>query len=188
MKKTKWFLLAAAAVVGSCAFAAHDGAPPPYPNFGLPRVEEMMFLVLQIGVIIFAARLGGALASMARLPSILGELAAGIVIGPWALGGIGIGDGLFASGLFHGAELRALARETGVMFDATSPALYGIATLASVILLFLSGLETDLKMFLKYSFVGSMVGLGGVVVSFLLGDLCAVWLLPQFFPHFADLA
>ena len=77
MKKTKWFLLAAAAVVGSCAFAAHDGAPPPYPNFGLPRVEEMMFLVLQIGVIIFAARLGGALASMARLPSILGELAAG---------------------------------------------------------------------------------------------------------------
>ena len=66
------------------------------------------------------------------------------------------------------------------MFDATSPALYGIATLAWVILLFLSGLETDLKMFLKYSFVGSMVGLGGVVVSFLLGDLCAVWLLPHF--------
>ena len=188
MKKTKWFLLAAAAMAGTCAFAAHDGAPPPYPNFGLPRVEEMMFLVLQIGVIIFAARLGGALASMLRLPSILGELAAGIVIGPWALGGIGIGDGLFASGLFHGAELRAIAKETGVLFDATSPALYGIATLASVILLFLSGLETDLKMFLKYSFVGSMVGLGGVVVSFLLGDLCAVWLLPQFFPHFAELA
>ena len=40
-----------------------------------------------------------------------------------------------------------------------------------VILLFLSGLETDLKMFLKYSFVGSMVGLGGVVVSFLVGAM-----------------
>ena len=179
-----------AAVVATTAlgaFAAHEGGPPPYPNFGLPRVEEMMFLVLQIGVIIFAARLGGALASLLRLPSILGELAAGIVIGPWALGGVGFGDGLFASGLFHGAELRALAKETGHMFDATSPALYGIATLASVILLFLSGLETNLKMFLKYSFVGSMVGLGGVVVSFLFGDLCAVWLLPQFFPHFAEL-
>ena len=148
----------------------------------------MMFLVLQIGVIIFAARLGGALASMLKLPSILGELAAGIAIGPWALGGIGFGDGLFASGLFHGAELRRIFVETGHMFDATSPALYGIATLASVILLFLSGLETNLKMFLKYSFVGSMVGLGGVLVSFLLGDLCAVWLLPKFFPHFAELA
>ena len=147
-----------------------------------------MFLVLQIGVIIFAARLGGALASMLKLPSILGELAAGIAIGPWALGGIGFGDGLFASGLFHGAELRRIFAETGHMFDATSPALYGIATLASVILLFLSGLETNLKMFLKYSFVGSMVGLGGVLVSFLLGDFCAVWLLPKFFPHFAELA
>ncbi|MBR2837741.1 MAG: cation:proton antiporter [Kiritimatiellae bacterium] len=185
MRKNRWIAVSAVALAAMGAFAAHDGAPPPYPNFGLPRVEEMMFLVLQIGVIIFAARLGGALASMARLPSILGELAVGVVIGPWALGGIGFGDGLFAGGLFHGAELRAIAKETGVMFDATSPALYGIATLASVILLFLSGLETNLKMFLKYSFVGSMVGLGGVVVSFLLGDLCAVWLLPKFFAVFA---
>lgn len=146
-----------------------------------------MFLVLQIGVIIFAARVGGAIASLFKLPSILGELAAGIVIGPWALGGIGIGDGLFAGGLFHGAELRAIAKETGHMFDATSPALYGIATLASVILLFLSGLETNLKLFLRYSFVGLMVGLGGVIVSFVFGDLCAVYLLPEFFEHFSYL-
>ena len=186
MRKTRLFVAVAAALAASCVFASHEGGPLPYPNFGLPRVEEMMFLVLQIGVIIFAARLGGALASMLRLPSILGELAAGIAIGPWALGGIGFGDGLFASGLFHGAELRRIFAETGHMFDATSPALYGIATLASVILLFLSGLETNLKMFLKYSFVGSMVGLGGVVGSFLLGDLCAVWLLPKFFAVFAE--
>jgi len=186
MKRGKLFLSVVMTLLAAGAFAAHE-APPPYPNFGLPRVEEMMFLVLQIGVIIFAARLGGAIASLMKLPSILGELAAGIVIGPWALGGIGFGDGLFAGGLFHGAELRAIAKETGHMFDATSPSLYGIATLASVILLFLSGLETNLKLFLKYSFVGLMVGLGGVIVSFLFGDLCAVYLLPQFFEHFAYL-
>lgn len=186
--KSKKFLVAAACVFAAAGvFAAHDGGTPPYPNFGLPRVEEMMFLVLQIGVIIFAARLGGAMASLLKLPSILGELAAGVVIGPWALGGIGFGDGIFASGLFHGAELRAIAKETGHMFDATSPALYGIATLASVILLFLSGLETNLKLFLRYSFVGLMVGLGGVIVSFLFGDLCAVYLLPEFFEHFSYL-
>jgi len=91
----------------------------------------MLFLVLQIGVIIFAARLGGAVASIFKLPSILGELAAGIVIGPWALGGIGFGDGLFAGGLFHGAQLREIGKAAGVMPDATTPALYGIATLAS---------------------------------------------------------
>ena len=186
MKYKKMLVLAAGAMAAACAFAGHV-APPPYPNFGLPRTEEMMFLVLQIGLIIFAAKLGGMLASLVRLPSILGELAAGIVIGPWALGGIGFGDGLFAEGLFHGAALRSIASSTGVAFDAASPALYGIATLASVILLFLSGLETNLKMFLKYSFVGSMVGIGGVLVSFLFGDLCAVYLLPRFFDSFAFL-
>jgi Kef-type K+ transport system membrane component KefB/mannitol/fructose-specific phosphotransferase system IIA component (Ntr-type) len=186
MKIKKTIVMFACAFAAACAFAGH-GEVPPYPNFGLPRTEEMMFLVLQIGVIIFAAKLGGMLASLARLPSILGELGAGIVIGPWALGGIGFGDGLFASGLFHGAALRDIAASTGVAFDAASPALYGIATLASVILLFLSGLETNLKMFLKYSFVGSMVGVGGVLVSFVFGDLCAVYLLPEFFEHFAFL-
>ena len=186
MRSKKTIVLAACMLAAACAFAGH-GSVPPYPNFGLPRTEEMMFLVLQIGVIIFAAKLGGMLASLARLPSILGELAAGIVIGPWALGGIGFGTGLFADGLFHGAALRGIAASTGVAFDAASPALYGIATLASVILLFLSGLETNLKMFLKYSFVGSMVGVGGVAVSFLFGDLCAVYLLPEFFEHFAFL-
>ena len=194
-------LIVFATVMAAMGLFAHEAAPA-YPNFGLPRVEEMMFLVLQIGIIIFAAKLGGMLASLVKLPSILGELAAGIVIGPWALGGIGFGSGIFEHGLFNGAALKLMnAAATGaphamfgttvgnnVMFDATSPALYGIATLASVILLFLSGLETNLKMFLKYSFVGSMVGVGGVVVSFVFGDLCAVYLLPQFFESFKELA
>lgn len=188
-------MIAAVAIVAAGASIAAGTAGAAYPNFGFPRVEEMMFLVLQIGVIIFAARLGGAIASILRLPSIIGELAAGVAIGPWALGGIGFGDGVFRYGLFNGAALRAINAASsgpacamfgttagaGAVFDATSPALYGIATLASVILLFLSGLETNLKMFLKYSFAGSLVGLGGVVVSFLFGDWCAVEFLPRFF-------
>ena len=189
MKSKKiWFAIAVMmAVMGVYAGGGH-GNNPPYPNFGLPRVEEMMFLVLQIGVIIFAAKLGGMVASFFKLPSILGELAAGIVIGPWALGGIGFGDGIFSGGLFHGASLRALQAETGVMYAATTPELYGFATLASIILLFLSGLETNLRLFLKYSFVGLMVGIGGVVGSFFLGNLCAVTLLPVFFEKFRYLA
>ena len=193
-------------VVLTCLFAAGVSAGetfvPAYPNFGLPRVEEMMFLVLQIGIIIFAAKIGGMIASLFKLPSILGELGAGIVIGPWALGGIPI-DGIFPNGLFNGVALSAMNSAAngpaqkmfgtiagaGNIFDATSPALYGIATLASIILLFLSGLETNLKMFLKYSFVGSLVGLGGVIFSFAFGDICAVILLPKFFPSaFGQLA
>ena len=200
MKNRKLPAFLAAAFAATAALAAD--AIPAYPNFGMPRVEEMMFLVLQIGVIIFAAKVGGAIASFFRLPSILGELAAGIAIGPWALGGIGFGDGVFQYGLFNGAALRQInslaggeaqamfgtIAGSGSVFDAVSPALYGIATLASVMLLFLSGLETNLKMFLKYSFVGSMVGVGGVVFSFVLGDLCAVMFLPKFFAQFGNLA
>ena len=193
--------MAVACLVVTGAFAS-ETAISAYPNFGLPRVEEMMFLVLQIGIIIFAAKIGGSIASLFKMPSILGELGAGLAIGPWALGGIAI-DGIFPNGLFNGVALKAInaaangpAKEmfgtlagNGNIFDATSPALYGIATLASIILLFLSGLETNLKMFLKYSFVGSLVGLGGVIFSFVFGDLCAVILLPSFFPSvFGQLA
>ena len=188
MKNKKLFLVVAAVLAATGVLAAHS-SPEAYPNFGLPRTESMMFLVLQIGIVIFAAKVGGMVASLLKLPSILGELAAGIVIGPWALGGIGflpdMFNGIFADGLFHGAALKRLAAD-GHAFDATTPELYGIATLASVILLFLSGLETNLKMFLKYSFVGTMVGLGGVIVSFVFGDLCAVYLLPKFFAVFAE--
>ena len=205
MKNKKLFLVAACLVAAAGVFGATETIPS-YPDFNLPRVDEMMFLVLQIGIIIFAAKLGGMIAGWMKLPSILGELAAGIVIGPWALGGIGFGTGVFQYGLFHGAALKAMNAAAylpdgaaaplkamfgttaggGFMFDATSESLYGIATLASVILLFLSGLETNLKMFLKYSFVGLMVGLGGVIVSFAFGDLCAVYLLPKFFAVFAE--
>ena len=200
--KRLWVAMAILAAAGAYAGEATSSA---YPNFGLPRVEEMMFLVLQIGTIIFAAKLGGTLASFLKMPSILGELAAGIIIGPWALGGIGIGDGIFRYGLFNGGALHLINDAAGEaakpmfgtivgggrIFDATSPALYGIATLASIILLFLSGLETNLKMFLRYSLVGSLVGLGGVIFSFLFGDICAVVLLPKFFPaafgHLAEI-
>ena len=87
MKRIKHILFLAAAATAGVVLAADSCYA--YPNFGMSRVDEMMFLVLQIGVIIFAAKLGGSIAALFKLPSILGELAAGIVIGPWALGGIG---------------------------------------------------------------------------------------------------
>lgn len=122
----------------------------------------MMLLIIQLAVIIIAAKLGGFLFQrFLRMPSVLGELASGMVIGPYALGGMldlpGIGI-LFAE---HAGF-------------AASAELYGIATLASIILLFLAGLETDLAAFIRYSVVGSFVGLGGLVAAFVIGDLCAV--------------
>lgn len=128
--------------------------------------ETMSGLVIQIGIILFAVRIGGILVKKLGIPTVIGELLAGIVIGPFALGSIPLGP-LFPHGFFplNGFEL------------AVSPELYGFATVASIILLFASGLETDLGMFLKYSVAGGIVGLGGVIFSFGLGDLTGMLLL-----------
>lgn len=131
----------------------------------VPVTELMAELVLQIGIILFAVRVGGALVKKFGIPSVLGELLAGVIIGPYALGGIAFPG--FPHGLFPlGAETMAVSTE-----------LYAFATVASIILLFASGLETDLGLFLKYSVVGGLVGIGGVLFSFTLGDLVGVLLL-----------
>ena len=175
MKNRKLLVVAVSLAVVAGAFAAEPAVAAGFQAEELPLTEKMTLLALQIGLILFAAKLGGMLASLLRLPSVLGELGVGILIGPWALGGIGFGSGLFKYGLFRGEYLAAMAKATGTSPFAVSPELYGICTIASVVLLFLSGIETNLKMFLKFAFAGSLVGIGGVVCSFLLGDLCAVY-------------
>lgn len=125
----------------------------------------MTRLVIELGIILIAARLGGAIFKRLHFPSVLGELIAGIIIGPYMLGQFSFG--LFKDGLFPLAD--------GVLPVSTE--LYGIATVASIILLFMAGLETDLKLFLRFSFAGSIVGIGGVICSFIIGDLTAVWLI-----------
>lgn len=122
----------------------------------------MMLLIIQLAVIIIVAKVGGYLAQrFFKMPSVLGELVSGMIIGPYALGS------------------KICIPDFGPLFTehagfAASAELYGIATLASIILLFLAGLETDLAAFLRYSVVGSVVGLGGLVTAFVVGDLVAV--------------
>jgi Kef-type K+ transport system membrane component KefB/mannitol/fructose-specific phosphotransferase system IIA component (Ntr-type) len=126
-------------------------------------IERMMLLVFQLGLIIFAARAGGMLFERVRLPAIIGEITAGIIIGPYFLGGKFIP--------FLGHPLFPMYGNFPISIE-----LYGFTTVASIILLFLVGLETDLEMFFKYSLAGSLVGIGGVIVSFIFGNLTAVFL------------
>ena len=120
--------------------------------------HRMMLLVIQLGLILFAAKLGNILFERIKLPGALGELAAGMLIGPFALGRLGFYG--FDHGLFPPPINGALA---------VSPELYAFGAVAAIVLLFTIGLETDLKLLLRYSLAGGLVGLGGMVVSFLLG-------------------
>ncbi|MDR1863423.1 MAG: cation:proton antiporter [Treponema sp.] len=131
-----------------------------------PVTETMAVLALQLGVILFAVRVCGRLAKRLKIPQVLGELLAGVIIGPYALGAAAFPG--FPQGFFplHPGSL------------AVSTELYAFASIASIILLFASGLETDIGLFLRYSLAGGVIGIGGVVFSFALGDLAGVLLLP----------
>ncbi len=165
MKLKRFFYIGLAFLLtANTLFASSGGA-----HTGDDIVHKMMMLAMQLGVIMIAARLANLLFEKIKMPGVLGELAAGMIIGPYLLGGISLPG--FEHGLFPIAS---------TVFPISAE-LYGICILASIILLFQTGLETNLKMFLSYSVAGSLVGIGGVVGSFLLGDLLGVWFSPMLF-------
>jgi len=164
-----WPLIAGLLLLPAVARAASPGGE----GEGTDLTSRMMMLAIQLGVVLFAARLGRMWFERWKLPGVLGEVAIGMLIGPYALGGwplpfLGFPQGLFP--LFHvrGAETFAV-----------TPELYGFCTVASILLLFMVGLETDLALFLRYSLPGAMVGMGGVAASFLLGAGTGLIWLPR---------
>lgn len=134
--------------------------------------DRMSELALQVGAIIIAARLCGMLFKKLNLPGVIGEMFAGILIGPYVLGHIPLPG--FPEGLFPIASQSLPVSEP----------LYAIATVASIILLFIAGIETDFALLLKFSVASFWVGIGGVIASFGTGmALCHIMTdLPLFHP------
>jgi Kef-type K+ transport system membrane component KefB len=126
-------------------------------------MEHIPILIFQMAVILICAKIFGELFhSFLKLPSVLGELLAGLIISPFALGGIKIGNlgPLFSFDVSHGNYI--------------STELFFISQLAAVILLFEVGLETNRDQFKKYITPASLVALGGVVLPFGLGVLATI--------------
>lgn len=121
---------------------------------------DLALVLLELGAIVLAAKLAGELFErVLRQPAVLGEVLAGVAIGPHALGAARlpwIGAPLFPPPA-AGAALPV------------APEIWAIAQLASVVLLFVVGLETDLRMLARYGAAGLLVGVGGVAGSFALG-------------------
>ncbi|MDG5816976.1 cation:proton antiporter [Chitinispirillales bacterium ANBcel5] len=134
-------------------------------------IHLMADLMFQLGVIIIIARSAHVLFEKLHISSVLGELVIGMIIGPYLLGSIGLPG--FPDGIFPVVEQNAVS---------VSPQLYGVATIASVLLLFTTGLEVDLALLFKYSVTGIVVGVGGVLFSFFGGAaLGAVFLQTSLF-------
>ncbi|MFM7068306.1 MAG: cation:proton antiporter, partial [Actinomycetes bacterium] len=125
-----------------------------------PEVAARLLLVVAIAIA--AARVVGAGAVRLGQPRVIGEVLAGIVLGPSLLGAIwpAATDYLFP------AEVR--------------PALAGLAQLALVLFMFLVGVELDLKLLAGRGRTLAYVELGSLVVPFVSGALFALWLYPRF--------
>jgi Kef-type K+ transport system membrane component KefB len=114
-------------------------------------VESAVFLhvMISLGILLFAAKLMAELFHRVKLPIVLGELLAGIIVGPFALG---------ALPLINGEPLVAL--------DET---VRHVGEIAAVVILFIAGLEITPREFLRGGVAAFTVGSLGVIVPFFVG-------------------
>jgi len=91
--------------------------------------STFIHIIISLSILLFTAKLFAELFQRLNMPIVLGELLAGIVVGPFALGGLP---------LFNGQAL--------VVLDET---IKHIGELSAIVILFVAGLEITPREFLK---------------------------------------
>jgi len=123
-------------------------------------VSGITALLFDLFLVFLAAKVAAELFERIHQPPVIGELLAGVLIGPFALGLIGRPDAGLVE-VFHG--------------DATAPqeaidlVYHLVAELGIVVLLFFVGLETRLGDILRVGGRAGVVAVLGVVIPFVLG-------------------
>ena len=113
--------------------------------------SESVFIhiIISLSILLFSAKIFAEIFQRIKQPVVLGELLAGIIVGPYALGGLP---------LFGGEPL--------VVLDET---IKYIGELAAIIILFIAGLEITPREFLRGGMASFTVGALGVIVPFSVG-------------------
>ena len=114
---------------------------------------ELLRFLLLFALIIAAAKAGGWLSLRLGQPAVLGEILAGVLLGPSLLNVLG----------------WPLFREEGL-----ATAVGHLANLGVILLMFVAGLETDLARMLRVGRVAAIAGTAGVFVPLVLGLAAAL--------------
>jgi Kef-type K+ transport system membrane component KefB/nucleotide-binding universal stress UspA family protein len=131
--------------------------------FSAASHHDVLVLVIQIAVLLLAARGLGEIALRLGQPSVIGEILAGIILGPSLLSGFVpiVNEWIVPNTAVQGYLLEVVSL-IGAMF-----------------LLLITGLETDLTLIRRHARTAIGVSFGGITVTFLSG-----FLLGQFLPDF----
>ena len=106
-------------------------------------------IIISLSILLFSAKIFAEIFQRIKQPVVLGELLAGIIVGPYALGGLP---------LFDGQPL--------VVLDET---VKHIGELAAIVILFIAGLEITPREFLRGGAASFTIGSLGVIVPFSIG-------------------
>jgi Kef-type K+ transport system membrane component KefB len=137
------------------------------------NVEEFLLpLLIQLALIIAAARVFAALFRRIGQPAVVGEITAGLILGPSVLGRLF--PALFEA-VFHPALAGLSAAESDLML---SRVLTALSEVGLVLLLFLIGLEFDFSHLRWHGKSALAVSLSGIVVPFELGVGLGWWMHP----------
>lgn len=106
-------------------------------------------VLISLAILLFAAKIFAELFNKLRLPAVLGELLAGIIVGPFALSSILIYDGKPL------VILNKTVRQVG--------------EIAGIVILFIAGLHITPREFLRGGVASFAIGACGVIVPYFLG-------------------
>ncbi|MCX5659851.1 MAG: cation:proton antiporter, partial [Planctomycetota bacterium] len=122
---------------------------------------DVTVLLVSLGVLLGTARVLGECARRMRQPAVIGEMLAGVLLGPTCLGH-------FYPDLFHDVFPEA---------GAARIALDAMIVLGVLLLLLVAGLEVDLSTAVRQGKAAALVSLTGMVFPFAIG-FGAAWLAP----------
>lgn len=124
--------------------------------------HDITILLVALAVLLGTARLLGEIASRLHQPAIIGEIFAGILLGPTVLGA-----------LWPAASQGLFPQEGSLPL-----VMHGLTTLAITLFLLVAGMEVDLSVIWQNRITGLSVSLGGIVIPFVCGFLPA-WYFPE---------
>lgn len=113
--------------------------------------QEILKILVQLLLLLFAARLLGEISQKLKQPAVIGEIIAGVILGPSILGNIE-----FISPYVN------LYQYPSIMLEIVS-------LLGALMLLFITGYEIDLGLIKHHFKSASSTALGGLVIPFLSG-------------------